>query len=42
MIGELKMKYCGGKKDCVYYNACGNTENCSRCSSYKKEKKNKK
>lgn len=27
----------GGKKSCEYYDACGNTENCARCSSYKKK-----
>lgn len=27
------MKAVGGKKSCEYYEACGNTENCSRCKS---------
>lgn len=27
----------GGKTTCKYYKACGNTENCKRCESYKKE-----
>lgn len=32
----------GGKRTCKYYTACGNTENCKRCTSYEKEKiKNK-
>ena len=29
----------GGKRTCKYYKACGNTENCKRCTSYEKEKK---
>ena len=29
----------GGKRTCKYYKACGNPENCKRCTSYKKEKK---
>lgn len=29
----------GGKTTCKYYKACGNTENCKRCSSYEKDKK---
>lgn len=31
------MKAVGGKKSCEYYEVCGNTENCSRCKSYKKK-----
>ena len=31
----------GGKTTCVYFNACGNTENCKRCKSYRKYKKPK-
>lgn len=30
----------GGKKTCKYYGTCGNTENCSRCKAYEKEKRN--
>ena len=30
---------CGGKGNCKYYKACGNTENCKRCEGYEKEKK---
>jgi len=29
----------GGKRTCVYYKACGSTENCSGCVAFKKEKK---
>lgn len=29
----------GGKRSCKYYNACGSTENCKRCESFKKESK---
>lgn len=29
----------GGKRTCKYYTACGNTENCKRCTSYEKNKK---
>lgn len=29
----------GGKKTCKYYKACGNVENCKRCSGYVKEKR---
>lgn len=36
------MKSTGGKKDCKYYEACGNTENCARCTSYEKNRKSKK
>lgn len=28
----------GGKRTCKYYTACGNTENCKRCTSYEKIK----
>jgi len=31
----------GGKTACKYYKACGNTENCKRCLSFEKEKKQK-
>lgn len=31
----------GGKRSCKYYKACGNTENCLRCTSFVKTKKNK-
>lgn len=27
----------GGKTTCKYYKACGNKENCVRCTSYKKK-----
>ena len=30
----------GGKRSCKYYKACGNTENCLRCTSFVKTKKN--
>ena len=29
----------GGKRTCKYYTACGNTENCKRCTSYEKVRK---
>lgn len=29
-----------GKRTCKYYKTCGNAENCKRCQSYEKEKKN--
>lgn len=29
-----------GKRTCKYYKVCGNAENCKRCSSFEKEKKN--
>lgn len=32
----LQREMCGGKKTCKYYKACGNTENCSRCTAYTK------
>lgn len=31
----------GGKRTCKYYKACGNTENCKRCTSYEKNKNTK-
>ena len=32
----------GGKKTCKYYKSCGNSENCLRCKSFEKVKKNEK
>lgn len=31
-----------GKPNCKYYNACGNSENCSRCKGYEKKKEKQK
>lgn len=36
---NYKAKTEGGKTTCKYYKACGNTENCRRCSSYVKSNK---
>lgn len=36
------MQTCGGKRTCKYYKTCGNTENCRRCNSFEKQKKEKK
>lgn len=30
----------GGRGNCKYYKACGNTENCKRCEAYTRAKKN--
>jgi hypothetical protein len=41
--GERRMIYTTqtrpGKKTCKYYRACGNAENCKRCTSFEKWKK---
>lgn len=36
---NIKPETKAGKRTCKYYKACGNSENCKRCSSYEKEKK---
>lgn len=42
MTAYYQPKTNGGKSKCKYYKACGNTENCLRCSSYVKTEKEKK
>ena len=29
----------GGRSNCKYYKACGNTENCKRCGGYERKKR---